>query len=102
MIDGNAIPATFYTTAATVGAALEEAETPIYLGDTVFPPLHDRVLPGQRIVIHRSLPVRVTVDGVTLSTRTRQQQVGDALAELGVFILGSDIVSPTLTTALQP
>jgi len=102
VVDGHAPPITLYTTATTVGAALAQAEIAVYEGDSLFPPLASRVWPGQRIVIHRSLPITVAVDGRRLSTRTRQTTVGGALAELGLAPMGLDRVAPPLHAQLRP
>ncbi len=102
IVDGNALPARVRTTAATVGEALAAAHVPLYLGDSVFPPPSSKVLPGLRVVIRRSLPVTIVMGGETLSTRTRQATVGDALAELGIILMGQDQVQPALDTALRP
>ncbi len=102
LVDGDAVPAKQMTTAPTVGAALAAAEVPVFQGDTVFPALGSRLQPGQRIVISRSTPIRVTADGKTLATRTQRASVGDALAELGVMVAGLDLVSPPLDTPLRP
>lgn len=102
VVDGHAPPITLYTTATTVGAALAQAEIPVYEGDSLFPPLASRVWPGQRIVIQRSLPLTVVVDGRRLSTRTRQRTVGAALAEMGLAPMGLDRVAPPLHAELRP
>ncbi len=102
VVDGDAVPAKQMTTASTVGAALSAAEVRVYQGDAVFPALDSRLQPGQRIVISRSTPIRVTADGKTLATRTQRASVGDALAELGVMAAGLDRVFPPLDTALRP
>ena len=101
LLDGETAPARFFTTAATIGAALEAAEVPIYEGDSVFPPLDARLQPGQRIVIRRSTPIEITLDGLTLATRTRKNSVGDALAEQGLFVMGLDQVTPALDTPIE-
>lgn len=102
VIDGKAMPATLHSTAATVGEALAAADVPIYLGDTVYPPLSARVQPGLRVVIRRSLPIAIAVEGETYATRTQQATVGDALAEQGVSLFGLDQVQPALTAPLRP
>ncbi len=102
VIDGDNLPATVVTTATTIGEALAAADVPIYLGDTVFPALSSRVRPGQRVVIRRSLPIRVTVAGRQFSTRSQGRTVGDALAALGVPVMGLDRVQPSLQTPLRP
>lgn len=101
LLDGDSAPAVFSTLAATVGEALAAAETPIYQGDAVFPPLASRLQPGQRIVIQRSLPLTIQVDGRTLATRSRQKTVGDALGEMGVALVGLDRVAPPLHASLR-
>ncbi len=101
LLDGDSAPATFSTLAATVGEALAVAETPIYQGDAVFPPLASRLQPGQRIVIQRSLPLTVQVDGRTLATRSRRKTVGDALGEMGAALVGLDRVAPPLYANLR-
>ncbi|NOZ72351.1 MAG: DUF348 domain-containing protein, partial [Chloroflexi bacterium] len=102
VIDGEGVPATLLTTAPTIGEALSEAQVPIYLGDTVFPPLSARVQPGLRVVIRRSLPIAISVEGETYATRTQQSTVGDALAEQGVSLFGLDETEPALSTPLRP
>lgn len=102
VVDGEALPITLYTTATTVGEALAQAEIAVYEGDSVFPPLTSRVLPGQRIVIRRSLPITVEVDGRRLSTRTRAATVGAALAAMDLAPVGLDRVVPPLHAGLRP
>jgi uncharacterized protein YabE (DUF348 family) len=102
LMDGNQAPIRFETLATTVGEALAAAGIPVYEGDAVFPPLGSRVQAGQRLVIWRSLPIEVQADGRRLSTRTRQETVGDALAEMGVALVGLDRVAPPLHARLRP
>lgn len=99
--DGDAVPATLYTTASTIGEALAEAETPIYEGDSVFPAPDTKVSQGQHVLILRSLPIEIRVDGKIIETRTRQETVGDALAEKGIILVGLDQVQPALATELS-
>ncbi|MCX7853339.1 MAG: ubiquitin-like domain-containing protein [Caldilineales bacterium] len=102
VVDGKALPITLYTTATTVSEALAQAEIAVYEGDSVFPPLASRVRPGQRIVIRRSLPITVEVDGRRLSTRTRATTVGAALAAMDLAPVGLDRVVPPLHADLRP
>jgi uncharacterized protein YabE (DUF348 family) len=80
----------------TVGQALEEAGIVLYLGDDIQPPLYTQVTPGLEIVITRSVPVAVQVDGETLHTRTHQVTVGGLLGELGIGLVGQDYSVPAL------
>lgn len=102
LVDGGKAPISFEAFASTVGEALAEAGVPVYQGDAIFPALSSRLQAGQRVIIWRSLPIDVQVDGHTLSTRTRQQTVGDALAEMGVVLVGLDRVVPPLHAQLRP
>jgi len=102
LLDGHQAPIRFETLATTVGGALAAAGIPVYEGDVVFPALGSRVQAGQSLVIWRSLPVEVQVDGRRLSTRPRQDTVGDALAEMGVALVGLDRVAPPLHARLRP
>ncbi|MEZ4638453.1 MAG: ubiquitin-like domain-containing protein [Caldilineaceae bacterium] len=97
--DGN-VPFVISTTAQSVGEALREAEITLYLGDKVQPSLGSPVSTGLRIFIERSTPVTLQVDGRLLKTRTRGQNVGDALTELGIGVAGLDRVTPSLTAEL--
>jgi len=70
------------------------------LGGRVLPALGSEISPGLRVVIQRSLPAWVEVDGKTIKTRTRGETVADALAELRIGVSGRDRVSPPLESAL--
>lgn len=93
---------TIETTAPTVGEALFEAGTILYLADEVEPPLNAPVTANQIINIHRSQPITVVADGVTLETRTQGATVADALIGAGVILNGLDYAIPTEDSALQP
>jgi uncharacterized protein YabE (DUF348 family) len=80
----------------TVGRALEEAGIILYLGDDIQPPLTTDVSPGLEIVITRSVPIAVQVDGHTLQTRTHQETVGGLFGELGIGLVGQDYALPGL------
>ncbi len=95
------LPFTVSTTALTVGEALRHANITIYLGDLVQPAMSEQVTPGLRVLIQRSKPVTLNVDGRVFKTRTRAQSVGAALVEIGVGITGSDRVEPALSTPLK-
>ena len=85
-----------YTTAPTIGEALLREDIPIYLGDIVQPGLGSPLSTGMHVFIQRSTPIIIQTDGETLRTRTRQQTVGDALAEQGVAVVGMDRVTPSM------
>ncbi|MFW5692141.1 MAG: ubiquitin-like domain-containing protein [Chloroflexota bacterium] len=84
----------FYTTGDTVGDALYEAGVSLYLPDDVQPALETPITANMEIVIDRSRPVIIAVDGSTLETRVSARTVGDALAEAGVSLGGLDYAIP--------
>lgn len=100
VVDDGTLPFTIRTTSQTVGEALREAEITLYLGDRVTPSLGSEIGPGLRVVIQRSTPAWVEVDGRTIKTRTRGETVADALAELRIGVAGLDRVTPPLESAL--
>ena len=99
---GEGVPYTIHTLAETVGEALRDAEITIYLGDEVQPSLGTPVSSGLRVMIRRSTPISMFVDGRHYRTRTLSQTVGDALTEAGVGLSGLDEVSPPLDTSVFP
>jgi len=86
------------TTLPTVGEALRAEGITLYLGDEVHPSLGSRVSSGMRVYIRRARPVKITVDGRTLKSRTRRQTVAEVLAEQGITLIGRDYVEPDLDT----
>jgi len=85
---------TFYTTARTVGEALQEAGLTLYLADRVRPDLGEPLAAGTHIYVQRSRPVTVRVDGRTIRTRTHRERVGEVLADLGIVLSGKDTTHP--------
>jgi uncharacterized protein YabE (DUF348 family) len=98
MVDDGSVPYPIFTTAPTIGEALLGEQLTLYLGDRVQPELGTPVQAGLRVTIARSKPVLVSADGRTVRTRTRGKTVGDALAELGIPVAGSDRVTPGMGT----
>lgn len=90
------------TTAATLGAALEEAGLRVYLADRVHPPLDTPVSAGLHLYIERATPVQVTADGRTVATRTWATTVGELLQQQGIAVGEHDRVEPSPDTPLRP
>lgn len=88
------------TTASTVGQALHQAGFTLYLADRIQPSLNTRVSPDMDIVLERSTPVTVHVDGRSIRTRTHRDQVGDVLADLGIVLTGQDYTDPSQDASL--
>jgi len=93
---------TVETTAPTVGEALFEAGTTLYLADEVQPSLSTPVTASLVINIHRSQPISIVADGVTLETRTQGATVANALVGAGVILGGLDYTIPAEDSPLQP
>ncbi|MCD6290821.1 MAG: DUF348 domain-containing protein [Anaerolineae bacterium] len=91
-----------HSTASTVGEALHREGVTLYLGDLVRPALGTPLTAGLHVYIARSIPFSVRVDGREIHTRTRQQTVADALADLGIVVAGADIVDPPLSARIKP
>ncbi len=101
IIDGTQVT-TVETTAPTVGEALFEAGTTLYLADEVQPALSTPVTASLVITIHRSQPISIVADGVTLETRTQGATVANALVGAGVILGGLDYAIPSESSPLQP
>ncbi len=93
---------TLHTTAPTVGEALHQAGLTLYLADHVRPELSTRVSPNMEIVLERSTPVTVRVDGRSVRTRTHREQVADVLADLGIVLTGEDYTNPPGDAPVAP
>jgi uncharacterized protein YabE (DUF348 family) len=90
-----------HTTLDTVGQALQQHGVSIYLGDRVEPGIQERVSSGMTVTIHRSVPVQIKVDGRTIDTRTRAEDVAGALGQESVALVGKDRVEPPLSTPIR-
>ncbi len=101
-VDDNGTKLALQTSETNVGRALYQAGITVFLGDDVRPPLHTLITPGLEVVIRRSLPVSVQVDGQTIHTRTHGGTVADLLGELGIALIGQDYVVPGLSEQLKP
>jgi uncharacterized protein YabE (DUF348 family) len=101
-LDDNGVATTLHTTASTVGQALQEHGLTLFLGDEVLPDLQSSVESGMTVTIHRSVPVRIDVDGHTILTRTRAENVAGVLGQEGIALVGRDSVEPPTSDPIQP
>lgn len=88
--------------ARTVGEALEENGVVLYLADQITPSPDTPLTDGLAIVITRSNPVRIWVDGQQLRTRAVGATVNDVLNMLGFPLLGLDYAIPNEDTPFSP
>lgn len=93
------------TTVETHGALLHEVldEQAISLNpqDEVSMPLNGLLQNGDRVIIKRAVPVKVTADGKINTIFTTQETVGNVLKESGISIKGEDKVNPSLDTKIS-
>jgi len=100
-IQDDTLAGKIYTTAPTVGEALLEQGIVLYLGDQVRPNLGTRLSAGLHVYIRRSMPVEILVDNRRIRTRTQASTVGELLTQVGVALLGKDLVSPSDATPIE-
>lgn len=103
-IDGKTVKVTSIT--RTVGEALAHSGLGIYPEDKVVPGRDTLITSGMVVNITRSIPVKLSVDGQVIQTRTVQKTVGSALTDLsqrfGLNIKDVDEVNLARTAALAP
>jgi 3D (Asp-Asp-Asp) domain-containing protein len=74
----------------------------VFLADRVQPALSAAVKPGTHILVQRSKPVSIIVDGRRLKTRTHRDAVGDVLADMNIVLYGDDYTTPPLSQPVAP
>ena len=84
--------------AHTVGEVLDENGVTLYLADQISPLPNTPLTDGLAIVITRSTPVQISVDGQQLRTRVIGATVHDVLTMLGFPLLGFDYTIPAEDT----
>jgi uncharacterized protein YabE (DUF348 family) len=101
LYDGEQIH-TLHTTDSTVGQVLEAHGVALHAGDYISPGIESAVVPSMSIVIERSMPVTIQVDGHTIQTRTRADNVAGVLGQEQIALVGQDTVEPSLEAAVEP
>jgi uncharacterized protein YabE (DUF348 family) len=101
-LDEGGRTAILHSTATTLGQVLHEHGLTLFLGDQVTPSLQDRIMPGMRVTILRSVPVQIEVDGHTIRTRTLAETVAGVLGQEGIALQGKDRSEPDLTEGTWP
>jgi len=82
------------TTVDTVGDALFEADTEVFLTDTISPDVSTIIDSDLTVTIDRARPITIHVDDTTIETRVQGATVADALAESGIALVGLDYTIP--------
>ncbi len=101
VLEEGAVRTVCYTHAATVGEALLQNGITLYRADRVFPDPATPIQSGMHILLERSVPVAIHVDGHTLRTRTHRNRVGEVLADLGIILNGQDYATPDLDAPVR-
>jgi uncharacterized protein YabE (DUF348 family) len=101
-LDDEGVITTLHTTSSTVGQVLQEQGVTLFVGDSVTPGLQTRITPELTVIIRRSVPVQIQVDGRTIRTRTRAGTVAGVLGQEGIALVGKDRTEPALDKLVRP
>jgi len=99
-LDDNGEQLEFRSSASTLGEALWEQSIFLSISDFVSPQLESPLEQGMQVVIRRSKPVVISVDGQEILAPTAAQTVGEALASAGVSLQNLDYSIPAEQEAL--
>jgi uncharacterized protein YabE (DUF348 family) len=91
-VDGDVI--SIYTTAPTIGETLHQMGIALHVADEVLPGIGEAPQEGMTVVVNRSVPVLITLDGAEIAARVRTQTVAEALIEAGFALVGEDYSIP--------
>ena len=90
----------FQSSAFTVGETLADAGIRLHAGDKVDPPLDSPIKDGMTVTVSSPRLLTISVDGSTREIRSSARTVGEALAEVGIPLLGLDYSLPSENEAL--
>lgn len=83
-----------------VNQVLDEQSITLHPDDAVSRPLSSSLQDGDRIVVVRAVPVKVSVDGATKVHFTTQSNVGNIIKELDVALDEDDKVTPAVDSGV--
>lgn len=89
------------TKESKVAKVLDEQSIQLHPKDTISRPLNSSLGDGDRIVIVRAVPVKVSLDGTTKVHFTTKAKVEEAISELGVTLEKDDKVTPALDSEVS-
>ncbi|MDK2784864.1 MAG: hypothetical protein PWR11_730 [Bacillota bacterium] len=90
------------TLKGTVAGLLEQEKVELAEGDLVVPAPDTELRQGMTVTVRRAVPVTIEAGGSTWTTKTAQETVGEALADLGIKVGPLDKVTPGLTEPVRP
>jgi uncharacterized protein YabE (DUF348 family) len=82
------------SSAMTVAQALEENGIPLYAGDFLDPPASTPIRAGMTITHRPAIDLTIHVDGRSIQARAADATVEEALAEVGIPLIGMDESEP--------
>ena len=99
-LDDGGVRTTVQAAGPLVRDLLEAQGLTLFAADTITPPVDTPLRAGLVVAIDRSRPLTITVDGVTVRTRTQATTVGAALTGAGLALVGEDYSLPPLEAPL--
>lgn len=81
---------TILSNQTTVAGVLNDAAIPLKPEDTVFPALDAPIPDNQPIAVRFAYPIRVEVDGDTITRRTQSRTISEALGEANIALKMGD------------
>lgn len=84
----------------TVSDALFEAGIEVFQADRVSPSMTTALTDNLEIIVDRSRPLSILVDGERIDTRTSAANIGQALVEAGITLTGLDYTIPAADNAI--
>jgi uncharacterized protein YabE (DUF348 family) len=85
----------FPTCAQTVGQALSEHGYTLYASDRLDPPANTPIETSITVTYQPSIALEITSDGKQIQARSAAPNVGQALAEAGIPLVGLDFSNPS-------
>jgi len=82
------------SSAFSIGETLQDASLWLHAGDKIQPSSDTPIRDGMKIEITSARDLTVSLDGKTLKVQSSAQRVGEALAEAGIPLIGSDYSFP--------
>ncbi len=92
----------FQSSALTVGDVLNSASFLLHAGDKIQPGLNAPVTEGMTITVSPLQSLTVSVDGKAMQIQSSARTIGEALAEVGIPLLGLDYSLPAEKEPLPP
>ncbi len=88
------------TEAKTVGEFIRQNDLELNPDDKIYPKRDVQIAGGTRIIIQKSIPIKIEVDGGEIEKNVFAQTVREAIRESGVKLNPSDKVEPNLDSLI--